>query len=358
VKVLSVVGARPQFVKLAPIAHEFSRQDIEHIIVHTGQHYDPMLSDVFFHDLEIPAADEHLGVGSAGHGRQTGEMLALLDDVLVKHRPDWVLTYGDTNSTLAGALSAAKLHFPIAHLEAGLRSFNRRMPEEINRIVTDHVSDLCLAPTGTALTQLDSEGLGSVSVNVGDVMVDVLLRVRDSVLSNRVNPFPDLEPGTFFVSTLHRAENTDDRQRLEGIIDALASIECPVVLLAHPRLKTRASEYGIRLDRGNLRVESPLSYPDLIATVMASAGVITDSGGLQKEAFVLRIPCTTVRGETEWTETVETGWNTLATTAEAIVAAATRAHPPDTPLTPYGSGNAAARVRQALTNRRPDNRGT
>lgn len=343
---ISVVGARPQFVKLAPIASAASAAGVEHVIVHTGQHYDPMLSDVFFDDLGIPAPDVHLGVGSGTHGVQTGAMLGALDAVFDEHRPDWVLVYGDTNSTLAAAVSAVKLHYPLAHLEAGLRSFNRRMPEEHNRVLTDHAADLCLAPTEVAMGHLANEGLAARSVLVGDVMTDVLFQVRDSVSgapSALVDEL-DLSPGAFHVATIHRAENTDDPARLAEIAAALGSLQHPVILLAHPRVVAKAAAHGIDLTQGSLISHPPLAYPDLIAATLSSAGVVTDSGGLQKEAFLLRVPCTTVRPETEWVETVESGWNVLANTAEEIAAAVSRPTPAATDATPYGDGHAAERV--------------
>lgn len=345
-KIVSVVGARPQFVKLAPIDKAARAAGVEHVIVHTGQHYDPMLSDVFFTELGISAPDVHLGVGSRSHGVQTGAMLGALDPVFLAHRPEWVLVYGDTNSTLAAALSAVKLHVPVAHLEAGLRSFNRRMPEEHNRVLTDHAADLLLAPTQVAVDHLAAEGLADRTVLVGDVMTDVLFEHRDrlpeggSTLAREL----DLARGTFYVSTIHRAESTDDPVRLALIADALASLDKPVVLLAHPRVVAKAAQHGIDLDRGALRVHEPLAYADLLAAVLDSAGVVTDSGGLQKEAFLLRVPCTTVRTETEWVETVELGWNVLANTAEEIIAGLTRSRPVDTDAAPYGDGNAAERV--------------
>jgi UDP-N-acetylglucosamine 2-epimerase (non-hydrolysing) len=350
VKILSVVGARPQFVKLAPIAHETARRGVEHVIVHTGQHYDPMLSDVFFRDLGIPEPDVHLGVGSGTHGRQTGAMLAAMDDVLESHRPDWVLVYGDTNSTLAAALGAVKLHVPVAHLEAGLRSFNRRMPEEHNRVLTDHAADLLLAPTQVAMDHLADEGLADRSTLVGDVMVDVLLTVRDQMADpDKVLGTLGVEPGRYSVATVHRAENTDDPRRLAAIVDALGQVGHEVILLAHPRLRAKADEHGIALDgNGGLRVRDPLAYPDLVAAVSRASGVITDSGGLQKEAFVLRTPCTTVRTETEWVETVELGWNVLTEPGRALVEAVRRPRPADTDAAPYGSGEAAARAVDAL----------
>lgn len=349
-KIMSVVGARPQFVKLAPVAEALSSGGHEHIIVHTGQHYDPMLSDVFFRDLGIPAPDAHLGVGSGSHGAQTGAMLGHMDEVLERFQPDCVLVYGDTNSTLAAALSAVKLHYPVAHLEAGLRSFNRAMPEEHNRVLTDHAADLCLAPTEVAVEHLATEGLSTRTVLVGDVMTDVLYRVRDAVrASEQRAPLGDLAaPDGYYVATIHRAENTDDPARLREVVDALAAVDRPVVLLAHPRVRAKAREHGIDLNTGALETRDPLAYPDLIAAVLGSAGVITDSGGLQKEAFLLRVPCTTVRRETEWVETVELGWNVLANSAEEITAAVTRPAPRPTDEAPYGDGHAAERAVSAI----------
>ena len=366
-KVLSVVGARPQFVKLAPIAHACAAAGVEHVIVHTGQHYDPMLSEVFFRDLGIPAPDVHLGVGSGGHGAQTGAMLAAMDAVLAEHAPDWVLVYGDTNSTLAGALSAVKLHVPVAHLEAGLRSFNRAMPEEINRVLTDHAADLLLTPTAVGAAHLAEEGLASRTVVVGDVMTDVLLQVRDQVADAPSPLMPELglPEGGYSLATIHRAENTDEATRLRAVLESLAAVDHPVVLLAHPRLVARCAEHGIDLEAwgpvggaggepgdgaragGNLLVHPPLAYPELIASALHARGVVTDSGGLQKEAFLLRVPCTTVRPQTEWVETVELGWNVLVEPGPALVEAASRprpAEPDDAVAHPYGDGHAAERV--------------
>ncbi|MFD6700697.1 MULTISPECIES: non-hydrolyzing UDP-N-acetylglucosamine 2-epimerase [unclassified Microbacterium] len=351
-RIMSVVGARPQFVKLAPVAEAVVDVGHEHVIVHTGQHYDPMLSDVFFRDLDIPAPDAHLGVGSGSHGVQTGAILAQMDEVLERFQPDAVLVYGDTNSTLAAAISATKLHFPVAHLEAGLRSFNRDMPEEHNRVLTDHAADLCLAPTQAAIGHLAAEGLAARSVLVGDVMTDVLYRVRDAVaLRNSPHPLVgEAEPGNYYLATIHRAENTDAPDRLRQIIDALAAADRPVILLAHPRVRAKAAEHGIPLNAGALRTRDPLPYPALIEAARTSAGIVTDSGGLQKEAFLLRVPGTTVRRETEWVETVELGWNVLANTAEEIAAALSRAMPAPTDAAPYGDGHAAARAVSAIAN--------
>ncbi|PRA83520.1 non-hydrolyzing UDP-N-acetylglucosamine 2-epimerase [Microbacterium sp. MYb66] len=352
-KIISVVGARPQFVKLAPIHHAAKAAGVEHVIVHTGQHYDPMLSDVFFEDLGIGTPDVHLGVGSGSHGVQTGAMLSALDAVFDEHRPDWVLVYGDTNSTVAAALSAVKMHIPVAHLEAGLRSFNRRMPEEHNRVMTDHAADLLLAPTQVAVEHLEREGLGERTVLVGDVMTDVLFDVRDRVAGRTSTLLAEfgLGEGAYYLATIHRAENTDDPARLAQVVSALAGLDKPVILLAHPRVVAKAAAHGIDLTQGSLRARAPLAYPDLIAAAAASAGVVTDSGGLQKEAFLLRVPCTTVRTETEWVETIDLGWNVLANTAEEIAAGVTRPRPSATDVAPYGDGHAAERVIAVLSER-------
>ncbi len=355
VKVLSVVGARPQFVKLGPVAQEFAAANqsggerIEHVIVHTGQHYDPWLSDVFFADLGIPAPDVHLGVGSGSHGVQTGAMLSALDAVLDEHRPDWTLVYGDTNSTLAAALAAVKMHLPIAHLEAGLRSFNRRMPEEHNRVLTDHAADLLLVPTKVAMDHLANEGLADRSVLVGDVMTDVCYLVRDAVADQPVVLPGGVDPDApYLLATIHRPDNTDTQDRLSAILAALQALPVPVVLLAHPRLVAKADAFGMSLNGGNVHQTRPLAYPQMVRAVQAAAGVITDSGGLQKEAYLLRTPCTTIRPETEWVETLDGGWNILDNELSALANVAVRPAPRGEQPTPYGDGHAAAAVRHTL----------
>lgn len=351
-RILSVVGARPQFVKLAPIADAL-RGKADHLIVHTGQHYDELMSDVFFQDLGIPAPDFNLGVGSGKHGKQTGAMLAGLEEIFEGVRPDWVLVYGDTNSTLAAAVAAVKLHIPLAHLEAGLRSFNRRMPEEHNRVLTDHASDLLLAPTDVAMGHLANEGLAGRSVLVGDVMTDVLFGTK-ALLETREEPLPaGVQAGGYYVSTIHRPDNTDELDRLKQILESLAHLDKPVVLLAHPRLRDLAERHGLDLQTGAIRVAAPLAYPQLVNAVMNSAGVITDSGGLQKEAFLLRVPCTTIRPETEWVETVELGWNVLVSAdLDSLASVVQRPVPSPTTAAPYGTGEAAKAVVSALLGQR------
>lgn len=345
--VVSVVGARPQFVKLAAVADAFRGTGHEHRIVHTGQHYDGAMSDALFDGLGIPAPDVHLGIGSGGHGAQTGAMLAALEDVLLAgERPDWVLVYGDTNSTLAAALSAVKLHIPVAHLEAGLRSFNRVMPEEHNRVLTDHAADLLLAPTEIAAANLANEGLAARTAVVGDVMADIVLRTRDAVADRPLEA--GLREGEYLVATVHRAENTDDPARLAAVVDALAALPLPVLLPVHPRLRDRAAAHGIALDRGALRPTGPLPYAATVRAVLGSRGVVTDSGGLQKEVFLLGRPCTTLRGETEWPETLAHGWNVLCPDPAELGKVAVRALPAPVPGHPYGDGHAANTVVRTL----------
>ena len=368
-RILSIVGARPQFIKMAPLARAFERHNglgrepIESIIVHTGQHYDAEMSDIFFDELEIPPAAFNLGVGSGPHGRQTAHMLEKLEPVLLQTRPDMVLVYGDTNSSVAGALAAAKLHMPVAHVEAGVRSFNRRMPEEINRVVADHVSDLLLAPTRTAMENLEREGLSRRAVLTGDVMYDAVAAHRQvAARRSSILGILGLAPGTYALATVHRAENTDDAERLEGIVTALNDIAgdgLPLVLPLHPRT---AQAVRATLPHWSpspsLHVIPPVGYLDMLCLVGHARLVLTDSGGLQKEAFFLGCPCVTLREETEWTETVAAAGNILAGAAPAAIRSAVRTWEyrlaggvPDfaaAASTCFGDGRAADRIVQAL----------
>ncbi|KUG19932.1 udp-n-acetylglucosamine 2-epimerase [hydrocarbon metagenome] len=312
-KVVSVVGARPQFIKCAPVSREL-RKEHEEILVHTGQHYDRSMSEIFFLELEIPMPDYHLGVGSASHGRQTGAMLAALEDVLLAEAPDLVIVYGDTNSTLAGALAAVKLHVPVAHVEAGLRSFDRSMPEEINRVLTDHMADLLFCPTQTAVDHLRAEGVAGGVHLVGDVMVEALEYNR-AIAARRSRILEDLglaEEG-YLVATVHRPANTDSRGRMIAIIEALGESGRPVVFPVHPRTKQVLADYGLSASMPeNLIITEPLGYLDMIRLMDGAEKILTDSGGMQKEAYLLGVPCITLRENTEWVETVEDGWNVLA----------------------------------------------
>jgi UDP-N-acetylglucosamine 2-epimerase (non-hydrolysing) len=311
-KIITVVGARPQFIKCAPLSRELRKEHTE-ILVHTGQHYDPEMSDIFFEELQIPKPDYHLGVGSGSHGKQTGEILAKVEEVLIKEKPDLVIVFGDTNSTLAGALAAVKLHIPVAHVEAGLRSFDRSMPEEINRVVTDHISQLLFCPTKTAVDNLAKEGITKGVYLTGDVMVDALEYNRGIAEENsRILERFSLTPGSYLVVTVHRPSNTDSREQMEAILSALGQSGKPVVFPIHPRTKKYLFEYGL-LDTlpGNIILTEPLGYLDVVRLMAHAEKILTDSGGMQKEAYLLGIPCITLRENTEWVETVEDGWNVL-----------------------------------------------
>lgn len=347
-KVLSVVGARPQFVKAAVLSAEFVRRGIEEVLVHTGQHYDAEMSDVFFEELNIPKPKYELGVGSAGHGVQTGEMMRRLEPVAIAERPDAIVVYGDTNSTLAGALVGAKLSIPVAHVEAGLRSFNRSMPEEINRIVADHVSSWLFVPNARSTAQLASEGVVNGVVEVGDLMVDLVARVAQTVPANP----PVLErfgvtPYAYGVATIHRASNTDDAQTFARLIDGLHAVDMPIVFPVHPRTRGIADAHGVGKN-DNIIVSPPLSYGDTMALLGRACVVFTDSGGMQKEAYVLRVPCVTLREETEWLETLEDGWNVLAGSDPQKIARSARRLMPAKQKNHYGDGHSAAHIADAL----------
>ena len=347
-KLLSVVGARPQFVKLAPVDRAVVAAGHRHVIVHTGQHYDQDMSDVFFTELRIPSPDVNLEIGSADHGAQTGAMLAGLETVFLEQRPDWVVVYGDTNSTIAAALAAVKHHIPVAHVEAGLRSFNRRMPEEHNRVLSDHAADLLLAPTQVAMDHLADEGLAARSRLVGDVMLDVFRFAERSAASIDVASVTGGLTGDFVVATIHRPDNTDDPERLGEILRALADLTRPVVLAVHPRLRAAAERHGLPLERGAIRPRPPLAYLELVTLLGVARSVVTDSGGLQKEAFFAGTPCTTVRPETEWVETLDGGWNVLVDEPTRLVDVAERGAPGTERGTPYGDGAAGTAVVSAI----------
>lgn len=395
-KIVDIVGARPQFIKLAPILMAIERHNrenpghrIEEVLVHTGQHYDYEMSQVFFDELGLKEPDYHLGVGSGTHGYQTGEMLKRIEEVLLKEKPDLVMVYGDTNSTLAGALAAAKLHIPVAHVEAGLRSFNRKMPEEINRVLTDHVSTFLFCPTKTAVENLRREGFTNilnnghllpltsappppcssapppltpcpstpVVANTGDVMYDaVLLYGKLAQERSRILEKLGLKPKGYALATVHRAENTDDPKRLKAIFQGLVAIAqegFPVIVPLHPRTRRTLSFLPLTPypSNPNLRLIDPVSYLDMLVLEKNARVILTDSGGVQKEAFFFRVPCVTLREETEWVETVEVGWNVLVGCDPDRIrqtASLPRSSAPLPPCTtgssPYGDGHAAERI--------------
>jgi len=356
-KILTILGARPQFVKAAALSRVIREHagQVSERIVHTGQHYDPGLSQVFFDELDIPAPSVHLDIAGGNHGAMTGRMLEGIERIIEQDRPDWVLVYGDTNSTLAGALAAAKLHVPIAHVEAGLRSFNRRMPEEVNRVLTDHVSTLLLCPTETAVHNLRREGITDGVHNVGDVMFDTALYWRDRARTHsRILGTLGLAEHGFALATCHRAENTDDPARLGAIISALVEInrELPVVLPLHPRTRKCLQEHGLLHKLDALKLIDPVPFLDMIALEQAARVILTDSGGVQKEAFFYQVPCITLRDETEWVETVELGWNRLTgADHDRIIEAfaSTCRQRPETPhAAPYGNGTASQLILDTL----------
>lgn len=323
-KLLSIVGARPQFIKVAVIAAALRTcaegRDVEHRILHTGQHYDAGMSDGFFQELEIPAPAYQLDIGSGRHGAQTGKMLAGIEAALEEWRPDAVIVYGDTNSTLAGALAAAKLHIRVIHLEAGLRSFNRRMPEEINRVATDHISDVLLCPTAAAMAHAQAEGLAAKSWLTGDVMLDLLLD-----RAPRLQKHP-LAGQPFALVTVHRAENTDHPHRLAEFMNLLERLPIAAVLPMHPRLRARLAAADLaRLERmRHLHLLEPCAYGEMLSLERDASMILTDSGGVQKEAYFLGVPCLTLRDETEWTETLAGGWNRVVGMNPESVAATAR----------------------------------
>ena len=332
-KIVSIVGARPQFIKAAVVSRALRKvPGVSEVLVHTGQHYDDNMSRVFFEELEIPEPDHHLGVGSGSHGAQTGRMLEAIERVLLTEKPDWVLVYGDTNSTLAGALAAVKLHVPVAHVEAGLRSFNRRMAEEVNRVVTDHVADLLFAPSKAAAENLDREGIPRERVHlVGDVMYDAALYYgAKAETTSRILERLELKPKEYILATVHRAENTDASARLRAIFGGLMRVanEWPVVLPLHPRTRQALEREGLLTEAERvLRIIPAAGYLDMMMLEKHAWLIATDSGGVQKEAYFYRVPCVTLREETEWVELVELGWNRLAPplSAEAVAEGMTAA---------------------------------
>jgi len=348
VKIVSVVGARPQFIKAAPVSRVL-RQDYTEVLVHTGQHYDHNMSALFFEELDIPEPDYNLGIGSGPHGQQTGRMLEAIERVLLDEQPDWVLVYGDTNSTLAGALAAVKLHIRVAHVEAGLRSFNRRMPEEHNRILTDHAADLLLCPTQTAVENLAREGITQDVHNVGDVMYDAVLHnigvaEKHSTVLERLA----LEPGGYLLATVHRAENTDDPARLAAIVEAFGAIAEPIVFPAHPRTRSALAAFKLSVP-ANVRLIEPVGYLDMLLLENHARVILTDSGGVQKEAYFFDVPCVTLREETEWVETVEAGWNRVVGTVPGRVTSAVRElSPVGSPPAVFGDGRASERISEII----------
>ena len=343
-KVLTIVGARPQFIKAAPVSR-ILRCQAEEILVHTGQHYDDNMSQIFFDELELPRPDINLGVGSGSHGQQTAHMLDGIEKLLLEFQPEWVLVYGDTNSTLAGALAAAKLHIPVAHVEAGLRSYNKKMPEEINRVLTDHVSSLLFCPTQIAVDNLSKESIQEGVHRVGDVMYDAIKYYLElSQEHSRIIQKLGLENKKYLLATIHRPRNTDNKNRLRVIVQAMGKLKMPIILPIHPR--TRKAIAGLEIPLAlNIKIIDPVGYLDMIQLEKEADCILTDSGGVQKEAYLLGVRCITLREETEWVETVESGWNRLlGADTEAVVAAIEGWYPTEERSPYFGDGQAANRI--------------
>ncbi|GIK30319.1 MAG: UDP-N-acetylglucosamine 2-epimerase (non-hydrolyzing) [Chloroflexi bacterium] len=348
-RILTVIGARPQFVKAAPVSAAL-RTAHEEYLVHTGQHYDYNMSDIFFEELGLPAPDLNLGAGSGTHATQTASMIAPLERAVIAQNPDMILVYGDTNSTVAAALVAHALDVPLAHVEAGLRSYNRTMPEEINRIVTDRVSDLLFCPSQVAVENLAKEGIREGVVLTGDVMVDAVLRAVETAKQTSMIHVTLGINAPYALLTIHRPANTDDPDALAAILSGCGGLDLPVIFPVHPRTRVAMDRAGIALPE-NVRLINPLGYIDMLCLLEAAEVALTDSGGLQKEAYILKTPAVTIRTETEWVETVASGWNRLvAPDAQAIVSAVAEAahNQPETHPDYYGDGNAAERIVAAL----------
>ena len=375
-KLLSIVGVRPQFVKAAMLCASIERWNaacapedrVQHLLLNTGQHYDFEMAEIFFRQLPLPPPDFHLNVGSGTHGAQTGAMLEKIEDVLLRELPDCVIVYGDTNSTLAGALAAVKLHIPVAHVESGLRSFNRRMPEEINRITADHVSDLLLCPTLSAVQQLRNEGITENVFFTGDVMLDAV-RAFAPIAASQSSVMEQLRvaPGQFVLATIHRAENTDSLERLEQLVETLCRLAKPTIFAVHPRLRMKLQQdSSLQYLRhclesaSHLQMVPPLPYLDMLALEANARFILTDSGGVQKEGYFLSTPCITLRDETEWNETLQDGWNTIAgTLPDSILPLAEtlweqdRALRPKPRLSAFGDGKASDRILDLLQEEKP-----
>ena len=347
--IMTIVGARPQFIKAAPVSRALAAS-FDEVLVHTGQHYDYGMSDVFFEEMEMRPPDYHLGIGGGTHGEQTGKMLIEIEKILHSVKPDYVLVYGDTNSTLAGALAAAKARIPLAHVEAGLRSYNRAMPEEINRVLTDHVSNLLFCPTDAAVENLAKEGITKGVQRVGDVMYDALLcnlaiaRKRSTILKSL-----GLERGTYALATVHRAANTDDPARMAAILDALGSLSRPVVFPVHPRTQKMIRESDFVIPSTIMMID-PVGHFDVLMLQENADCILTDSGGMQKEAYLLGVRCITLREETEWVETVQAGWNRLTgVNGNAIRSAFEAWRPVGERPALYGNGQAAGEICEILS---------
>lgn len=351
-KIVTIVGARPQFIKAAPVSKALREAGHHEYLVHTGQHYDHNMSQIFFDELQIPQPDCNLEIGSGAHGKQTGQMLMRLEEVMQAEHPDWVLVYGDTNSTLAGALAAVKLQIPVAHVEAGLRSFNRTMPEEHNRVLTDHCADLLFCPTQTAVDLLAKEGITQHVHLVGDTMYDAVLQFGALARHSTMLEQLQLSPKAYLLATVHRPYNTDDPATLRSILHAFGALAHPVLFPVHPRTRKKIAELGLDQATANANVIfiEPVGYLDMLHLLQNARLLLTDSGGMQKEAYFFAVPCVTLRPETEWIETVTMGWNVLVGTDQEKIVTTVQAHrwPTGKPAPVFGDGRASQKIAAAI----------
>jgi UDP-GlcNAc3NAcA epimerase len=351
-KVTTILGARPQFIKASVVSVALRQSGFAEVIIHTGQHFDSQMSDVFFQDLNLPKPKYHLNIHSLNHGAMTGRMMEKIEEILIKEKSDFVCVYGDTNSTIAGALVAAKLHIPLIHIEAGLRSYNREMPEEINRVVTDHLAELLFAPTPLAVEYLEKEGIYQGVYCVGDVMMDAVLAYRDQAEKHSlILEKNQLTKNQFYLATIHRPSNTDNSSRLAMILENLNQLDLPVVFPIHPRTEAKIQEFGLEnyIHSGRILAIPPVSYLDMLMLESNCCGVVTDSGGIQKEAYIFQRPCFTLRNETEWKETVDAGWNSLVQPENLVNAIANFIQPAKS-LPLYGDGDASQKITAILAN--------
>lgn len=342
-KIATIVGARPQFIKYAGLSKEILKNHNE-ILIHTGQHYDYELSKIFFDQLHIPTPDYNLNIHENSHGKQTGKIIIEIEKVLLKEKPDLTIVFGDTNSTLAGSLASVKLHIPIAHVEAGLRSFNKTMPEEINRILTDHMSEILFAPTNHAISNLKNEGITKNVFHVGDIMYDYLIKITKIIDKSKILQEKNLKSKEYILFTMHRQSNTDNLSNITNIISALSSVDETIIFSAHPRTLKIINKHNIQIGK-NIIILKPIGYFDFLHLEKNAKKIITDSGGIQKEAYIFKVPCITLREDTEWVETVDDDWNILVgASKEKIINAINNFSPNNKQFNHFGDGNANKKI--------------
>ena len=348
-KIATIVGARPQFIKYACLYNDL-RKEYDEILIHTGQHYDYEMSKIFFDQFHIPTPNYNLNIHENTHGKQTGKMIIEIEKILLKEKPDLTLVFGDTNSTLAGALTSTKLHIPTAHIEAGLRSFDREMPEEINRVLTDHMSEILFAPTKYAMQNLKNEGIKKNIYNVGDLMYDLLMQLTHLIEKSNILEKLNIQSKKYILFTLHRQSNTDNIKNITTILSSLSSIDENIIFPIHPRTFKKIKEYNVNVGK-NIKIIKPLGYIDFLSLEKNAKKIITDSGGIQKEAYIFKVPCITLREDTEWVETVDDDWNILVgSNKEKIINAINNFSPNNKQFNHYGNGNANKKIIKIINN--------